>query len=35
MIYGIVIGSLFLGALRLLGLLRELEGRARLDVRTR
>jgi hypothetical protein len=35
MIYGIAIGSLLLGALRLLGLLRELEERARLGVRTR
>jgi hypothetical protein len=35
MIYGIAIGSLLLGALRLLGLLTELEERARLGVRTR
>jgi hypothetical protein len=34
MIFGIVIGSLLFGATRLLGLLRELEARARLDVRT-
>jgi hypothetical protein len=34
MIYDIAIGFLLLGALRLLGLLRELEGRARLRVRT-
>jgi len=34
MIYDIAIGSLFLGALRLLGLLRELDERVRLGVRT-
>jgi len=35
MIHDIAISFLLLGALRLLGLLRELEERARLDARTR
>jgi len=34
MVFDIAIGSLLLGALRLLGLLRELEARARARVRT-